>query len=135
MTLTACHLWLSDQLDVEPLWLADAVCLGEPGKAVVALHDYRRLERGASVEVSVATARPKYLGRDLIRSAFRYAFGDLGVTRLHCRTAASNRRCQRLVEGLGFVREGRQRGGWDGIEDAVLYSVLAGECRRWLART
>ena len=61
----------------------------------------------------------------------RYAFDDLGATRVALKTDGRNERSQRAIERLGAVREGvlrrhiRMPDGF--IRDTVYYSILADE--------
>ncbi len=61
----------------------------------------------------------------------RYAFDDLGATRVALKTDGRNERSQRAIERLGAVREGvlrrhiRMPDGF--IRDTVYYSILAEE--------
>ena len=61
----------------------------------------------------------------------RYAFDDLGATRVAFKTDGRNEQSQRALEGIGATREGvlrRHMAMPDGfIRDTVYYSVLADE--------
>jgi RimJ/RimL family protein N-acetyltransferase len=57
------------------------------------------------------------------RAAFHYPFGQLKVRRVTSLVASSNRRCQRLIEALGFKYEARlERGLPD--EDLLVYRLF-----------
>lgn len=106
---------------------------GEP-QVIFAFHDWRQMEHGSVIECSMASDNPRCVTRNVLYEAFRYPFGQLGVVRLQARTAESNRRCIRFLVGVGFVEEGVLRGGWDGRESAIMYSMLPAECR-WYPAT
>ena len=69
--------------------------------------------------------------RGMLRQLFAYPFVQLGVKRLGAQTAASNERSRSVLRRLGFTVDGRLRRGYDGVEDALTYSMLPDECR-WI---
>lgn len=78
--------------------------------------------------------RPEWQGRGIARAAVTrmidFGFSDLGLHRLTANIGPQNRASMRLVESLGFQREGTIRdhvqtnGAW---RDSVSYSLLEGE--------
>lgn len=63
----------------------------------------------------------------------RYPFLTCGVERVTALTAVSNERCQRLLEHVGFTREGTLRCAYPTREDAHIYGMLRKEAERWVA--
>ena len=69
-------------------------------------------------------------GRDALETLVAYAFEQLGLHKLSAEAFATNEPSTRLLESLGFEREGTLReeeyvdGGW---VDVVRYGLLAGE--------
>lgn len=64
------------------------------------------------------------------RAVLAYAFGPLGLGRVHACHMGSNPASGRVMEKLGMTREGRRREHirkWDRIEDAVDYGILRDE--------
>jgi RimJ/RimL family protein N-acetyltransferase len=84
---------------------------------------------GHQIEVTVASVDPRWtLRRDIIRALFIYPFVQLGVQRLICTVSVHNKKAIKLANGLGFTREGVLRKGYDGVNDAYLFSMLREEC-------
>jgi ribosomal-protein-alanine N-acetyltransferase len=82
------------------------------------------------------TLHPAHWGRglasDAVRLALRHAFEDLGLRRIEADTDPRNTGSCRLLERLGFVREGLLRERWlvDGeLQDTAIYGLLRGELR------
>lgn len=66
--------------------------------------------------------------QEALRLAVAHAFGALGLNRLEADIDPRNAASLRLVERLGFVREGLQRERWfvgDDVQDSALYGLLA----------
>ena len=87
--------------------------------------------RGHDIEVSFASADPRWARRGMVRTLFAYPFAQLGCARLSSLTAHGNARARKLLTGLGFTHEGVLRRGFDGAEDALIFGMLREECR-WL---
>ena len=84
-------------------------------------------------ELGFALGR-RWWGSGLMREALPpvidHAFQRLGLHRLEADTDPRNVRSQRLLESLGFVREGHQRERYLAAgerQDAILYGLLASE--------
>ncbi len=82
-----------------------------------------------SIEVSCASASPRWLTRSLIQGIFRYPFDQLDCQRVTAVTGRRNRPSRRFLETFGFKREGLVRKGL-GEDDAVIYGLLK---REWQA--
>ncbi len=68
--------------------------------------------------------------QDALRLVLTHAFGALGLHRLEADIDPRNEASLRLVERLGFIREGLQRERWfvgDDVQDSALYGLLARE--------
>lgn len=64
-----------------------------------------------------------------------YGFGDLNLRRIFADTDPENPGSIRLLERLGFQREGRLRSEWEthiGVRDSLIYGLLRDE---WTGRT
>lgn len=82
---------------------------------------------GHDVEVFLASAGA--LGRGFLKRLGRYAFDELGCTRVTCRVASDNPWCE-VLPRVGFVPEGRMRRGFDGQSiDMIIFGVLKEEYR------
>ena len=100
---------------------------------LVAAAIYNNATRSDIALTFVATT-PLWATKGNIAAVFRYPFGQLGLPRVTCLTRRSNKRARRLMVGLGFKHEGTHRKGWQGIETACSYGLLADECK-WLEKS
>lgn len=70
--------------------------------------------------------------REAVAAVIDYGFGPLGLRRIFADTDPDNVGSNRLLETLGFAREGRLRGEWDthiGVRDSLIWGLLADEWR------
>lgn len=91
----------------------------------VVLNDFRP---GMNLELTVAISGPWNVSdfRDIIRHCFK------SVRRITMKTRADNMRAIRVLEALGFKREGVMREWFDGA-DAVVFGLLKSEQRIYRA--
>lgn len=85
-------------------------------------------------EVGYGLARALWgqgLGSEAVRAVVHYGFAQLGLNRIYAGTIADNHESVRLLEKLGFVREGTQRQHSledDGVfHDSANYGLLRSE--------
>ena len=74
------------------------------------------------------------LAQDMLRLALAHAFDTLRLNRIEADIDPDNAASCRLLERVGFVREGLLRERWrvgGGVQDTALYGLLA---REWRAR-
>lgn len=83
---------------------------------------------GYDCELSIASVGG--LSKDFIRAVFRYVFLELGCRRVTGRVDAALDWAAHLPR-LGFVEEGRLRGGAPSGGDTIIFGMLRRECR-WL---
>jgi hypothetical protein len=81
--------------------------------------------RGYDVEVYLTTTGP--ISRAFLRRIAHYAFQELRVRYVRCQAAADASDWLDQLGRMGFVEEGRQRGGFDGSIDMVCLSVTEQE--------
>lgn len=87
------------------------------------------IHRNAEMRIRIgdAAARGRGLGRDALSALLRFAWGDLGLHRVHAYAFDVNESAIHMYEGVGFDREGVLRhaafieGAW---HDLVLVAVL-----------
>lgn len=96
------------------------------GGEVVCLVAFHHWSRG-DVEISGA-ARPGGIHRRMIRELARYAFDDLHCNHITARVLTENAPSLRLLERLGFVREGLARKADEG-RDVVLFGLTREDLR------
>lgn len=77
---------------------------------------------------------PAYWGRGIMREALtemiRFGFEELGLNRIQCTILPENERSTKLVQGLGFTREGvlRENSFFEGkYQDDAIFSLLRRE--------
>jgi RimJ/RimL family protein N-acetyltransferase len=93
--------------------------------------------RNRSVEIGyllAPAARGKGFAREAIALLLGYLFGGLGLNKVYAQTASSNTASTKMLEALGFQRDGvlRQHHMEDGeLRDDFVYSILLSE---WRAR-
>lgn len=70
--------------------------------------------------------------REAVSAVIDHGFGELGLRRIIADTDPDNAGSNRLLETLGFTREGRLRAEWDthiGVRDSFIWGLLADEWR------
>jgi RimJ/RimL family protein N-acetyltransferase len=85
--------------------------------------------RDHDCEISCAAETSMAWQQGVMRAVFRYIFWQLGCVRVTASTKKGNRKARGFLEGLGFVLEGNLRRAYDGKHDALIYGLLASECR------
>ena len=111
----------------EPGMFQALAVLNEEGVfcAGVVISDYR----GHDCQISCATETSVAWRDHVVRAVFVYIFDQLGCVRCTSMTKKTNKRTRQFLERLGFKLEGTVRLGFDGVKDALLYGLLASECR------
>ena len=105
----------------------DSVTFGwHNGASVVCLVAFAHWSRG-DIEI-MGAARPGGIHRRMIRELARYAFDDLQCNHITARVLTDNAPSIRLLERLGFVREGLQRKAQDG-RDQILFGLIQEDLR------
>ncbi len=92
-------------------------------------HNGDRHHRRAEVGYGIAHALwGRGIGSEAVRAVVDYGFDTLGLNRIYARTIADNNESVRLLERLGFIREGTQRQHSledDGrFHDSAVYGLL-----------
>jgi RimJ/RimL family protein N-acetyltransferase len=81
------------------------------------------------IEISCATETSVAWRPHIMRAVFEYVFVQLKCARCTSIVTKGNARCRSFLKGLGFSLEGNVRMGYDGKRDALIYGLLASECR------
>ena len=122
--------WIERRVpDAAPL--GDARTIGVIRDArIVAAVAYNNYREGSSIDVTLAADSPAWATRQAIATMLAYPFVQLEVRRVSALTRNSNRRARKLLEGLGFLREGTMAAAFaDGS------GALYGMTRRWFLRS
>lgn len=93
------------------------------------LSNFRAGDFGNDCEISCASESPMAFRPHVMRAVFGYVFGQLQCVRLTAITTKRNVRTRRFLEALGFRLEGCVRRAYDGKRDALIYGLLASDCR------
>jgi len=118
-----------------PLHATFAVILRGTGTLVgqVRYFDLNFRNRSAEIGYIIApSARGKAFGREAISLLLGYLFDGLGMNKAYAQTASFNAPSVRLLETLGFRRDGvlREHHLYQGVlHDSYLYSILVREWR------
>lgn len=96
------------------------------GGELVCLVAFCHWSRG-DIEI-MGAARPGGIHRRMIRELARYVFDDLQCNHITARVLADNEPSARLLERLGFRREGLARRAYDGF-DLILYGLIPEDMR------
>lgn len=96
---------------------------GEPLGGVV-YHNYR--PHCADIELSFASASPKWLTRPLIRGLMAYPFDQVGCQRVTGVTPKRAKEARAFLDKFGFKREGVVRFGF-GDDHAIISGLLRKE--------
>lgn len=85
--------------------------------------------RGTDCEISCAAENSMAFRRHVMQAVFHYIFVQLKCVRCTSITTRGNRRARKFLEALGFQLEGNLRLAYDGQRDALVYGLLARDCR------
>lgn len=91
---------------------------------VALFHDYN----GANIEFHFVGK----MGRHSLREAMRYPFVQLGALRLTAKPYRSNTDLIRIVEKLGFEKEGEMKNYYGLDEDAIVYRLDKAAAQKWI---
>lgn len=121
--------WVVTQLGMSGSF-GDCATMGfvKDGKLIggIVFHDFRR----PSMEVSLATISKHWCNRRILRTCFSYPFNQMKVKRLTAMVWEGNTKSIKLIEGLGFKKEGYLREGLP-LGNAYIYGMLKDECK-WI---
>ena len=88
-------------------------------------------ERGINHwEVTICAKNPLWCCKSVVKYILDYPFKVLRAHRLSAQCLAGNKAAAKLVEGVGFTREGVLRQYFNGA-DVISYSMLRGENGRY----
>lgn len=105
-------------------------CLGwrERGEIVaVVMYTQPDLDEDIAMHLVVKPGA-RWCTSEFVSAAFRYPFTQLVVRRVSAAAPAENKPFQRMLEALGFVREGIKR-KLSGGRDFIMFGMLREECR------
>jgi RimJ/RimL family protein N-acetyltransferase len=116
--------------DARAIGVATGTAADDTLLAVVVFHGYT--ERYDICEVSIASSSPRWMQRGVVRAILHYPFVQLGCRKLYGTIEITNVRACKLIQGLGFKREGVLRSHFGEKRHACVYGLMAHEFRaRW----
>jgi RimJ/RimL family protein N-acetyltransferase len=83
------------------------------------------------IEMSIASVDKKWANRHTLREAFAYPFIQLNLERVQATTSTLNDGANKMLERLGFQKEGTHRKAYCNRSDAFSWSLLKSECK-WI---
>lgn len=119
--------WVSARIPGHPEWVNPKAVGWIDRDRIIAGVVYSHYSPGLNLEMSVAL-EGRFPPRAFVE-AFIYPFIELGLPRVTALVGADNRRSIKLVEGMGFVHEGRLRRAAPGGQDLLVLGMLREECR------
>ncbi len=119
----------------DPAWRSWAITLKGDDTAIgsLAAHEKRQ---GKVVEIGYSLVRSHWgqgYAREAVARLIDRLIREEGMRRVFADTDPENDGSNRLLESLGFVREGHLRGEWEthiGIRDSFIWGLLAEEWTR-----
>lgn len=111
--------------------MAEAVGLVAKGEIIAGMAVHTFLPHFKSCEVTFAATSPIWATKQSIKALLWWPFVQLGCERITCITAASNKRANRICEGIGFKLEGTCRKGCY-PDDALIWGLLKEETPEWM---
>ena len=91
---------------------------------------YHDMDASINIQMSIASDTPKWATRQTLKWFFHYPFEQLKVQRVTALTSSSNLNTQKMLERLGYKKEGVIRKAY-GDDDALIYGLLREEVK-WL---
>jgi ribosomal-protein-alanine N-acetyltransferase len=132
--LAQAHAYLAQRMEFEvPAVYAWAVADRDSDKLIgtTTLFSLNGPQRRAEIGYSLARAfHGRGIATEMLRTAIAHAFGELGLERIEADVDPRNEASWRLLERLGFRREGLLRNRWrvDGeVCDSYIYGLLRPE--------
>lgn len=116
--------WVGEHLGLG-IWLEKKLIAG------VIYHDIRPK---INVWVTIYSTDKKWCNKRVLRAIFEVAFDFLNCRRISVLVSAQNTKSLKLVEGLGFKKEGVLRAFQDDGDDGLVFSMLKSECQ-WRRKT
>ena len=81
-----------------------------------------------NIYIHIAFDTPRCVSRKYIKFMFDYIFNQIKCNRATAQCDDTNARIKKLVEGVGFIREGTMR-HMAGNNDLAVYGMLKEECK------
>ena len=121
--------WICNGLKIDKKWLDGTYyTIGlKSGNKLLGGLIYHNIRPQRDLWVTIYTADKKWCNRRVLKIIFSLAFNFWQVERISISVSANNVSCIRLVEKLGFIKEGVFRKYMDDGSDCVFYGMLKSE--------
>lgn len=123
--------WVASLLpDVRPMGFNSCKAIGvvaENGDPLggAVFHDYQ--PQFKTISVSCAAVSPRWLTKNIITEILGYAFEEIGMFKVWSAVSIHNTRSLKLIQGLGFSKEGTLRHQFGHKNHAVVFGMIAPE--------
>ena len=109
-----------------------AIGVADKEDKIMAVAIYNNYRYSADIEVSFVAATPRWATQGNIRAMLAYPFVQLGVKRLSAITTKKNKRCRKLLTGLGFKQEGVHPFAGENQATAITYGLYSEPAKKWV---
>ena len=101
---------------------------------LMAVAIYNNYRNDSDIEVSFVASTPRWATKGNIRAMLHYPFVQLGVKRMTAITTKQNKRCRKLLLGLGFKQEGVHPFAGNSGATAITYGLYSELAKKWVYR-
>lgn len=121
--------WVGSGLNEPKDWVGQNITLGvKMGKQLIAGIVFHDIRPRTDVWLTIFSTDKRWCNKRVLRAIFDIAFNFLECRRASVRVDAFNKKSRKLVEALGFIKEGVLRRFEDNGNDGIIYSMLKNEC-------
>ena len=122
--------WVCDGLKENTDWIGSNVTIGIfLGGKLIAGIIFNDVRHGRDVWLTIYSTDKRWCNRRTLGAIFGLAFDIMDCKRVSLFVSKDNEPSIKLVEGLGFVREGLLRQYRDNGDDCFVYGMLKTECK------
>lgn len=121
--------WVCDGLKEDTDWIGSNVTMGVVlGGELIAGIIFNDVRHGRDVWLTIYSTDKRWCNRRVLRAIFDLVFKIMDCKRASLFVSKDNEPSIKLVEGLGFVREGLLRQYRDDGNDCYVYGMLKSDC-------
>ncbi|MBQ8630554.1 MAG: GNAT family N-acetyltransferase [Alphaproteobacteria bacterium] len=122
--------WVCAGLNEDADWVGSCVTMAVyRGSKLIAGIIFNDIRPGRDVWLTIYSTDKRWCSRRILRCIFSLVFDEMACHRASLFVSKGNRPSIKLVEGLGFVREGLLRQYRDNGDDCYVYGMLKNECK------
>ena len=127
--------WVCQGLKTDGAWLDNFLTIGiVSGNNLVGGVIFHNVRRGIDLSWTIYTIDKRWCTRRILKTLFEMAFEVLQAKRINLLVSTNNVACLKLVEKLGFKREGLLRAYREDGSDCYFYGMLKSE-NKWKGKT